>query len=201
MQNIDMLIKYLEILSEAIKRFYLNDAKSLFGKNKQIDERAMVGCIYRYMWYMLEQQAIKDVQLCDIDVEYDRMEGTHGKEIRKHISIMDCCSLCKYKESCVEVIKKHMKENNYDFRPDIILHARGVSSQAGNFLDIEIKKENAVIERKNFDEAKVRYCICAKAPLRYKIGVIVLLSEKGASMKVYTHNGEDFIVESKLVSQ
>ena len=197
-----MRIKYLEILSEAIKRFYLNDAKSLFGENKQIDERAMVGCIYRYMWYMLEQQAIKDVKVCDIDVEYDRMEGTHGKEIRKHISIMDCCSLCKYKESCIEVIKKHMKENknNYDFRPDIILHTRGINSQDGNFLDIEIKKENSGIERKKFDEAKVRYCTCTKAPLRYKIGVIVLLSEKGASMKIYAHNGEDFNVESKLVS-
>ena len=80
--------KYLTILSEALKRFYVNDAKSLFGNNKQIDERAMVGCIYRYMWNILEQQKSLVGQICDIDIEYDRMNGCHGDEIKKHMSIV-----------------------------------------------------------------------------------------------------------------
>lgn len=184
--------KYLTILSEAIKRFYVNDAKSLFGNNKQIDERAMVGCIYRYMWNILEQQKTLGGQICDIDIEYDRMNGCHGDEIKKHMSIVvEHCSKCMHKESCFELIKRYMKEDQktYDFRPDIILHKRGVCSRGGNFMVVEVKKDNSAAERIKFDEAKVRYCTCDRAPLRYSIGATVVLAESGAVVRHFTSEG------------
>ncbi len=190
----NMKNKYLELLSLAINRFYLNDAKSLFGANKQIDERAMVGCIYRYMWSILEQQKIEGVQMCDIDVdiEYDRMNGCQGEEIKKHINIvMEHCQKCTHKESCIELIKRYMKvdKKTYDFRPDIILHKRGACSQKGNFMVVEVKKDISSAQRIKFDEAKVRYCTCDNAPLRYAIGATVVLSENGAMVQTFTSKG------------
>ena len=74
--------KYKNLLCNALQQFYKNDAKALFNKirgntvvetkKEMIDERAMVGCVYRYMWHLM-QQARDYFPVSDIDIEYDRM--------------------------------------------------------------------------------------------------------------------------------
>ena len=62
----DIQDNLLSLLCKAIVFFYRRDAKSLWGA-KVVDERAMVGCIYRYVW-----EKRKIVQACnthDIDID------------------------------------------------------------------------------------------------------------------------------------
>lgn len=57
------------------------------------------------------------------------------------------------------------------------------------FMKLKEDKSNAPAIK--FDEAKVKYCTCRKAPLCYKTGATVLLGEKSARVKVFEDAKED----------
>ena len=117
--------KYLQVLIDGIKEFYRRDADMLFN-GKPIDERAMVGCIYRYMWCEIARKGIN----CDIDIEYDRMRGRNGEFARKSIDLAKDCGTDSCRRHCLLLIaekveKRKTKKNElYSIRPDIILHKR-----------------------------------------------------------------------------
>lgn len=116
-----------KLLVDSLKLFYRRDAKQLFGCGKAIDERAMVGCIYRYMWHLLSRHCETCLPIFDIDVEYDRMNSINGEEIKKHMVVMPECDECLDKGKCIDLIKENTSDgkDNYNFRPDIIVHKRG----------------------------------------------------------------------------
>ena len=71
--------KYTQLLCDALKLFYENDAKALFNEPQKnaddaaegkriVNERAMVGCMYRYMWCLIQQEG-NCIPVSDIDIE------------------------------------------------------------------------------------------------------------------------------------
>lgn len=174
---------YIELLIKAVQWFYKNDACSLFGYTNDVDERAMVGCVYRYMWCMMQQEA--SFPVADIDIEYDRM-GNSEDAIRKCIEVpKDGCKGCDRKKECYDVLRSKIERKcrdkiKYEFRPDIIVHQRGDLIQNG--LVIEFKKRSRDAK---LDIAKLRYCTCDNGAFKYKVGTFVLLEETQAHIKVF----------------
>lgn len=176
--------KYLQVLIDGIKEFYRRDADMLFN-GKPIDERAMVGCIYRYMWCEIARKGIN----CDIDIEYDRMRGRNGEFARKSIDLAKDCGTDSCRRHCLLLIaekveKRKTKKNElYSIRPDIILHKRN-SIGKDNYLVVEFKKDpknDPVCQADvDFDQAKIRWNTCEKSLLKYENGVFVRLSKAGA---------------------
>lgn len=179
--------KYIKLLVKAIELFYQNDAKELFGSTKDVDERAMVGCVYRYMWCMMQQPG-ESFSVPNIDIEYDRM-GNNLDAIKKYTEMpSDRCKKCDRKKICYDVLKscmdrKNQKKTRYEFRPDIILHQRGTSS---NGLVVEFKKRRIGTK---LDIAKLSCCTCYDGEFKYDIGAFVLLEKTQAHIKVFiNHN-------------
>ena len=180
---------YIKILINALQMFYSLDAKKLFDEEKTIDERAMVGCVYRYMWCQLQQRGDSMV---DIDIEYNRKSDDYeGKDREKGIVLCEAeqqSNRCPHSESCREILRKEMlakkkEADKISFRPDIIIHVR---NRMQNFMHIEFKKCSRTGKRLNksevvFDIAKVRYSTCQKLDYKYDEGVVVLLGENGFS--------------------
>ena len=180
---------YIEILINALQKFYSFDAKQLFDEEKTIDERAMVGCVYRYMWCQLQQ--IGD-SIVDIDIEYNRKPSDYnGKDREKGIVLCEAeqqTNRCPHLKSCREILRKEMlakkkETDRLSFRPDIIIHVRNHSQ---NFMHIEFKKcsrDGKLLNKSGvvFDMAKVRYSTCQKLDYKYDEGVVVLLGENGFS--------------------
>lgn len=183
-----MMNKFVQVLTDGIKEFYQRDADMLF-RGKPIDERAMVGCIYRYMWCQIEREGID----CDIDIEYDRMRGRNGGFSRKSIDLAKECGTDSCRQHCLLLIAKKVgkrktkKENElYTIRPDIVLHKRN-SIGKDNYLVVEFKKDskNDPVSQAdvNFDQAKIRWNTCERSLLKYENGVFVRLSEAGAQIE------------------
>ena len=180
---------YIKILINALQRFYSIDAKHFFVEEKTIDERTMVGCVYRYMWCQLEQIADS---IADIDIEYNRKPSDYeGKDREKGIVLCEAAqqsNRCPHSKSCREILRKEMlakkkETDKLSFRPDIIIHVR---NHMQNFMHIELKKCSRDGTRLNksavvFDMAKVRYSTCQKVGYKYDEGVVVLLGENGFS--------------------
>jgi len=177
-------------LFSGIEEFYKRDAEQLFGhgkKKKNIDERAMVGCIYRYMYETFPK-------ICEnfphIDIEYNRMLNLNKQEVEKALI---SCGKCKNREvqkgglSCVAYaneLKKRLRDRNSDndsigIRPDIIVHKR---NHPENGLVVEFKKLNGDV---SYDELKVRYATCSHSPLHYIIGAVVRLRRSNAVVDIY----------------
>ena len=190
--------KYIELLVKALQEFYVKDAKDLF-KDKMVDERAMVGCIYRYMWCSLQRMKWDGIEH-DIDIEYDRMNNKDGDAIRKTIlCINKHKDDCKHEyEFCGKIIEDYNKKECNDckdrqFRPDIIVHRRMSELGEGNGLVVEFKKDRGEKSNKKddlFDMAKVMYCTCDKGDFRYKVGACVKLFERLCKVLVFI-NGEN----------
>lgn len=180
---------YIKILINALQKFYSIDAKQLFDKEKTIDERTMVGCVYRYMWCQLQQRADS---IADIDIEYNRKPSDYeGRDREKGIVLCEAeqqSNRCPHSKSCREILRKEMlakkkETDKISFRPDIIIHVR---NHMQNFMHIEFKKCSRAGKRLNksevvFDIAKVRYSTCQKLGYKYHEGVVVLLGENGFS--------------------
>ena len=181
--------RYINLLSIALQEFYAKDAEALF-KDKIIDERAMVGCVYRYMWYFLQKEEWGGLEH-DIDIEYDRMNNGQGESIKKTIEhIKDHENYCKHGyDSCGKVLEKHNTTTqecreckDRQFRPDIIVHHRMSELGEGNGLVVEFKKER---KNQDLDVAKVMFCTCDKGDLKYKIGACVKLFERHCIVSVF----------------
>lgn len=181
--------KYFMLLVDALKEFYVNDAKDMF-ENKMADERAMVGCIYRYMWNIIVRESMD----CDIDIEYDRMRGKDGDLCRKCIDGMPSnCSTMECDLRCDVILferKDRDEDYKYNFRPDIIIHHRNMNGPDDNIMVVEVKKSCADDELFNFDRAKVSWCTCSKGCLKYHMGVFVVLYDKYAMVEKRYLDGE-----------
>ena len=171
---------YINLLVNALQQFYVRDAKALF-RDKVIDERAMVGCIYRYMWCEIVRKNMDG----EIDIEYDRMLESDGNTCHKCIDGMPAnCDGCNLKCGNILFEKKNRKEDyEYNFRPDIIIHHRNKNAAGDNIMVVEVKKEYSSDELRDFDKAKVSWCTCSKGFLRYGIGVFVVLHAKCATVE------------------
>ena len=180
---------YIELLVGALHEFYVQDAKELF-KSKMVDERAMVGCIYRYMWCRIVQNHMD----CDIDIEYDRMQGNDGTACRKCIDGMPVkCRAEQCKLNCDITLfkqKDRPEDYKYNFRPDIIIHHRNMNGQDDNIMVVEVKKFSADEELCNFDRAKVSWCTCTKGCLKYRVGLFVVLHDTYAMVEQRCFGGE-----------
>lgn len=198
----------LSLLCKAIMFFYRRDTKSLWGA-KVVDERAMVGCIYRYVW-----EKRKIVQACnthDIDIEYDRMTADDlidNQKAMHSIFIAECLKMnkCERNDLCAGHLDNKIKKQKTNdktrllFRPDLIIHNRGKTEKDNNGLIAEFKKENEKhLNRGNvkLDHAKLRFLTCPKAgPLQYKLGAFVMLRKEYADVWVYM--GGEVIVGYKV---
>ncbi len=184
------------LLCGAIQRFYQKDADSLW-RAKVINERAMVGCVYRYMWEKtchLAHNAIKD-----IDIEYDRMCDDAFLETQKAIlavSVNQCRNQkeCSKKGECTEKLANRIELKTDDnarllFRPDLIFHNRGKPCIQNNALIVEFKKEkdkDVELEDVYIDQAKLLFLTCPQAArLQYKLGALVMLRKEYADVGVY----------------
>ena len=202
----EMSRMYIELLCEALRMFYKNDAEALF-KNQAADERAMVGCIYRYAWCLMHAPRYENL-LPDIDIEYDRMSSPHAKkafDLSKDHNKIDCnqydvCGkvIYEYKQcydgnhelckTCVEHSRKWR-----DFRPDLIIHKRGSSIENGLVAEFKKKgdnREGANSKGIDFDKAKVMFCTCQNAEFKYKVGAVVILHKDRCDMTIY-QNGKE----------
>lgn len=201
--------QYKRLLFHALQLFYRNDASALFGKSKIrkeergkekiVNERAMVGCVYRYMWCLMQQKTYNGIE-SDIDIEYDRMIkddlGYYEKEVPYKCSKKDC----EKKDKCIhEIIAGIQRRRKKDVsniemcdiiktavRPDVIVHNRNQSGQSNNGLVVEFKKEYAGLSDGDiaFDKAKVYYFTCDEESthFHYKIGAMVMLRPKYADV-------------------
>ena len=193
--------KYRDLLCEALRLFYKNDAKNLFKEKRKppkatnekrvkniVNECAMSGCVYRYMWCLLQQKG--NFPVSDIDIEYDRMIID---DLEYYVKSLPCeCKNRKRKnntqcaEKCCEVIgsKMEAKGNDADsvrkaVRPDIIVHNRNGEGIENNGLVVEFKKyDNNNVA---FDMAKLYYFTCPESKsLQYQLGAMVRLFPKYA---------------------
>ncbi len=182
-------------LIAAIWRFYKKDARSLFG-TKVVDERAMVGCIYRYVW---NEHKARAWSVQDIDIEYDRMEDDELLDKQKSIRgiVLEKCirmEKCDQLLHCAIKLATGMKSITSDglrrmFRPDLVIHNRGNIGIANNGLIVEFKKEKEKgvnPEDAKLDHAKLLFTTCHQAGcMQYKLGALVMLREKYADVGVY----------------
>ena len=211
MNGQDVCQLYVDLLVEALKLFYKNDADELF-KGDPVDERAMVGCIARYVWRVKQGEKFKDLNT-HVDVEYNKMyQPNIGVWVKAFEQVADCMHAeeggkkCLRYEKCGQMIQARINEkcnysfecrdvdctkHFYRFRPDLIVHERSVPGcEGGNGLIVEFKKEqkserNEDKEAIAFDLAKVRYCTCLKREFRYKVGAFVMLRSTKADICVF----------------
>lgn len=183
MKNVPELIDNwaLRLLINAIRQFYKKDARELF-LDKPIDERAISGCISKYLWSAI---SLLDQSL-SVDIEYDKM---HLEEdiVRKCIYICSFeCRECVYYSRCAKLFKKKTETQDnfkYYFRPDIIIHRRNQNERGDNIIIIEIKKWNSKHSLCEFDKAKILWCTCSRGALSYKTGAFVMLYEDLATIE------------------
>lgn len=205
---------YKELLEDALNRFYKDDAKELFDGNP-VDERAMVGCIARYVWCGRQSDRYKAL-LPHVDVEYNKMGSSEAALIKAFGRVFECESKCpesRYKE-CGSLIQSRINakcpcspscrevdcaKRKYKFRPDLIVHERGIwGADDGNGMIVEFKKDGADDGDIAFDHAKIRFCTCGHSEFRYRIGAFVLLKRDSADVQIFVDgqkSGDSFRVD------
>ena len=185
--------KYIELLCEALQMFYKNDAEALFFDAMPIGERAMVGCVYRYLW-ALRYSPRYDKLEPDVDIEYDRMQKQAQNDTSYLRKVLDCsCTEClNYSSGCWNEIKKRIPKHNCtcgkrlkNFIPDLIIHKRNVR-EGKNGLIVEFKKEGEDLE---WDKLKVQFCSCPKSNFKYTVGALVVVDKASCEIEVYQGYG------------
>ena len=169
----------IKLLIGSLLLFTIRDAHELFGEQKDVDERAMVGCVYRYM-YCARLMNVCDSTQPHIDIEYDRMCVDYKKFGQK--VFVQCSS---QKETCAEA----QRSKCHDFvsrgkwcricnqcekrvRPDLIIHKRNSDFGAGNGMIVEFKRK----KDDDLDNTKITYSTCNYGTLKYTLGAVVKLS-------------------------
>ena len=177
----------IELLVFGLKEFYQIDAGALFGHGENpmhINEQAMVGCVYRYMYGKLNAAALS---FPHIDIEYNRMLGLYEDEIEKAICRCDKCKAADRQFKCIAeedvylkwIADLRSKKDYKGIRPDIIVHER---NKPNNGLIIEFKKIDCDV---TYDVQKVRYATCQRSPLHYIVGAVVRLRRSDADVDIY----------------
>lgn len=184
----------LRVLFLGLMKFYVLDVEELFD-DFVVDERAMVGCIYRYM-YCAMRRSMGVVNYPDIDCEYNRMTIEYKRQVEKSMHPCERPNCC-HAEKCYQLVENERRRlskckdkdgNECLFRPDIILHRRNAEH---NGLIIEVKKATERdLRRVALDHAKVRYCTCGAGMFGYGLGATVLLDSNRATICLY-RKGED----------
>ena len=185
-------LNYVKSLLAGLVAFTANDADKLFDEQKDVDERAMVGCIYRYM-YLIMLFKLCDMGLPDIDIEYDRMRGAGAELCKKGFTSCNVtgCDLTKRKV-CEEFILgqsgslSKCKGCGRSVRPDLVIHERNSNPGLGNGLVAEFKREKA--QEMSVDLAKIQYFTCENGVLKYLIGAVVTLSKTKQNVVLYRNS-------------
>ena len=169
--------------------FARNDAESLFDSKKDVDEKAMAGCVYRYMFCACLMKLFESTQP-DINIEYDRMRVEGERLIPKHFVICEkpkgICNEHQY-ESCRQFIENHgkfcekCKQYEKRIRPDLIIHKRNSDPGSDNGMIVEFKRNNV----DGCDDVKIAYSTCSLGVLKYKIGAKVTLSSVKQKLELY----------------
>ena len=189
--TVDMLL-----LIGALVLFTRCDAEALFNnKNKDVDERAMVGCVYRYMFCACLMNLLKATQP-DIDIEYDRMRVAGKGLVSKCFTpCLDPKEMCKSYQNkvCNDFIKNHGKlcdkceQYEKRIRPDLIIHKRNSEPGSDNGMIVEFKRDDAG----GCDDVKITYSTCLSGTLKYKIGAKVTLSSVNQKVELYKDSVKD----------
>ena len=177
----------VKLLVFGLRKFYKVDAEVLFGHGENpmhINEQAMVGCVYRYMYEKLNATVLS---FPHIDIEYNRMLGLYEDEIEKAICRCDKCKVADRQFECIaeeDVYQKWIadlksKKDYKGIRPDIIVHER---NKPNNGLIIEFKKIGCDV---TYDVQKVQYATCYHSPLHYIVGAVVQLKQTNADVYIY----------------
>jgi len=177
------------LLIGALVLFARNDAESLFDSKKDVDEKAMAGCVYRYMFCACLMKLFESTQP-NIDIEYDRMrvvgKGLVSKYFTRCLEPKESCKSRQHK-ACNDFIKNHGKvcdkcaQYEKRIRPDLIIHERNLELGSGNDMIVEFKRDNV----DSCDDIKIAYSTCSRGTLKYKIGAKVTLSSVSQKVELY----------------
>jgi hypothetical protein len=177
------------LLIGALVLFARNDAESLFDNKKDVDEKAMAGCVYRYMFCACLMKLFESTQP-DIDIEYDRMRVVEKGLVSKYLTLcLEPKERCKSRQQkvCNDFIKNHGKvcdkcaQKKKRIRPDLIIHKRKSEHGRGNGMIVEFKRDNV----DGCDDVKIAYSTCSLGMLKYKIGAKVTLSSATQKLELY----------------
>ena len=111
----------------------------------------------------------------------------HNYSVYKSIGVVvDDTASIEYGSANYDINKivKEVEGDIVSIKKDVDINTLGEQE-----VVLEVKKDNSAAERIKFDEAKVRYCTCDTAPLRYSIGATVVLAESGAMVRPFTSKG------------
>ena len=183
------------LLIGALVLFAKNDAEALFNENKDVDERTMAGCVYRYIFCACLMNLLKSTQP-DIDIEYDRMrvvgKGLVSKCFTPCLHPKEMCKSYQNKV-CNDFIKNHGKlcdkceQYEKRIRPDLIIHKRNSEPGSDNGMIVEFKRDDAG----GCDDVKITYSTCLSGTLKYKIGAKVTLSSVNQKVELYKDSVKD----------
>lgn len=187
----------MQLLIGALVMFSRNDAVELFNSQKDVNERAMAGCVYRYM-YCAHILNFCKATYPNIDIEYDRIkidQENFGPKV---------LSLCQ-NNSCEEELKKKCTQfiyrkkrcclcGNCDKRviPDLIIYKRNSDLGKGNGMIVEFKRYKV---NDSVDNIKITYATCEFGALKYKLGAVVKLSKKFQKIKFYGKNYKNLVFQ------
>ena len=178
------------LLIGALMLFTKNDAEDLFNEKKDVDERTMVGCVYRYMYCARLMNILKATQP-DIDIEYDRMRVVGKGLVSKHFTpCMKPKEICKSytNKACNDFIENHgkvcdkCKQYEKRIRPDLIIHKRNSEPGSDNGMIVEFKRRD---NTDGCDDIKIAYSTCLRGTLKYKVGAKVTLSCVSQLVELY----------------
>jgi len=174
-------ISDMQLLLGALMIFTRDDASALFDNQKDVDERVMVGCVYRYMYCACMMGFCKSTQP-DIDIEYDRMQIDHGKFGPKAFSFCyrpKTTCMRGQEDKCNSFVGREKwclacRQCDRRVRPDLIIHKRNSDLGVGNGMIVEFKRNNV---DDHDDNVKIAYATCEHGSLKYVIGAVVKLSD------------------------
>lgn len=178
------------LLIGALVLFTRKDADTLFNKSKDVDERAMVGCVYRYMFCAHLMNVLEATQP-DIDIEYDRMRVVGKELVPKYFTpCVNPKEQCKRQQNkaCNCFIKDHGKlcdkcqQYEKRIRPDLIIHKRDSEPGCDNDMIVEFKRYDQEV---GWDDIKITYSTCTRGMLKYKIGAKVTLANASQKVELY----------------
>ena len=189
------------LLLGALVLFTKNDAEDLFNEKKDVNERTMVGCVYRYM-YCAHIMNLCNFTQPDIDIEYDRMRIDGEKLGPKAFSLCHlpkatcteeqrtkCNEFIGHEKWCCECdnpCEKHVI-------PDLIIHMRNSNPGDGNGMVVEFKRNK---NKKCFDDdIKIAYSTCLHGTLRYKVGATVRLSRHIQVVSLYRDSEKKLVIK------
>lgn len=182
------------LLIGALMLFTRNDAEVLFNEGKDVNERSMAGCVYRYMYCACLMNVFDSTQP-DIDIEYDRMRVEGKGLIPKYFALCvtpkDGCK-GQQEKLCKDFIENQGKacdkcqQFEKRIRPDLIIHKRDSELGSGNGMIVEFKRYKV----DGCDDVKIAYSTCLRGTLKYKVGAKVTLSSASQKVELYKDSGK-----------